>query len=106
MTEKHTPGPWENSLCMIGKTIDGDTWLHIADVSEDEQINYRRDNPFPLGTGQANAHLINASPELLEELVKAREIVIKWCHYQGTHQDLFDTYVKPIDDVIAKARGE
>ena len=101
MTE-HTSGPWKikgNSLLILADACDI-TLAHIF-LPLRGRAHYRS-----VPERNANASLIKASPELLAELVKAREIVVKWCSYQGTHQDLHDTYVKPIDDIIAKARGE
>ena len=84
---KHTPGPWfaEN---------DGDQWqvwhnegiAHIADVSGGVK-------PDP--TGEANAHLIAAAPELLAVAEYALEVSDKWgaLHQMATA-------------AIAKARGE
>ena len=110
MTEKHTPGPWEELDGMVGKLIDGDAWLHIARVSDDDEINYRRDNPFPLGTGKANSHLINVSPDLLEEVIRLRGVIVEMvtaslCGQQLAPGDV-DIDMNKTDSIIAKARGQ
>ena len=90
-------------------------WLHIARVSDDESINYRRDRIFPKGTGEANARLIAAAPELLAVLKKVKRILYSpefrrrgrfrpysWCRISRQ-----DEITQPdVDNAIAKAEGK
>ena len=47
-----------------------------------------------------NARLEDKCYALRKELVKARVLVERWCHYQGNSQDLHDTYLAPIDKIL------
>ena len=102
MTEKHTLGPWK---------IKGDGLLTLTDAHD----NTLGCVYLPLGTTphykrvperNANASLIIASPDMLEELVKARKIIVKWCSYQGETEAVYNEYLNSIDTVILKARGQ
>ena len=56
-----------------------------------------------LGLERDRLKALNA--ELLAALKAAKKIVDKWCHYQGNTSNLRETYIHPIDRVIAKAEG-
>lgn len=52
MTDKHTPGPWGDDRKPV--VVRGLTWVAHAN--------------YPTITGEANARLIEAAPELLQEV--------------------------------------
>jgi hypothetical protein len=62
---KHTPGPWR-----VSEGMTPDTLLVRDDEHGIAQVwaAYRPDGPLEVGTKEANARLIAAAPELLEEL--------------------------------------
>ena len=97
----HTPGPWiavssgnannENQHAI--QANDG-TWIA-------ETINHR-----PKWHSQkANARLIAAAPDLLNELRRTREWVAQYLDIPG-HADAARFKVNAIDAVIAKAEGK
>lgn len=42
--------------------------------------------------------------DIYETLVQARILALKWCHYQGNTQALWDKHIEPIDNVLKKIR--
>ncbi|WOQ82943.1 hypothetical protein [Proteus mirabilis] len=73
---------WQIADCSVGKTcVDGE----YVELSTNEQI--------------ANAHLIAAAPELLEQLIRLRN---KIASYKPDDDDDLDI----VDSVIAKALGQ
>ena len=86
MTDQHTPGPWGNDREPV--IVRGLTWVAHAN--------------YPTETGEANARLIAAAPELLEALESAAdelESIIDW-HAIGN-----PTVLGAALAAIAKARG-
>jgi hypothetical protein len=66
---KHTPGPWEDngSGMIVGPLPDDDGDApFVCDVCEHPGIEYTEEQ-------QANARLIEAAPEMLEELERAAD---------------------------------
>ena len=100
----HTPGPWiagcfvsENSACNCTAILAPIYMGSVASVSVDTGKNIREggnDSP-PLEEARANARLIAAAPELLENL-KLAQI---WLDCDGR----FD--MRGINAAIAKAEG-
>lgn len=95
MSAKHTPGPWyvgeanrfSNKTSHIG--IHAEEWI-VAEVQTDIA-------ELP---GEANANLIAAAPDLLEELKE----VLTWATVEGIA--LRQQEIDSIRAVIAKATGE
>ncbi|MBI6242156.1 hypothetical protein JEP66_13040 [Proteus mirabilis] len=89
MEFKHTPAPWRT-----------DDWIRTGVNSESKHIamvNYCSD---VFGDEhKANAHLIAAAPELLEQLIRLRN---KIASYKPDDEDDLDI----VDAVIAKALGQ
>lgn len=100
---KHTPGPWR----VIPKIDTG--YMLFGGISYLGSIEAR----LPSLENEANAHLIAAAPELLEALIKAKEILEQaeeidfddMAHIAITSEDGCDLR-DLIESVIAKARGE
>ena len=108
---KFTRGPWEQEFHTNGCVFI--TSPHAAasrgDVCDLYHLIPQAHGDAKIVTkenARANAHLIAASPDLYEALSTARDIVEKWCHYQGNTKALFDEFLNPIDAALAKARGE
>lgn len=71
---KHTPGPWEAAKKGYPTTrIEASTGQIICDVNS---IHFS-------GTGEANAKLIAAAPELLEALIEAKK-ELEYHNWQNT----------------------
>lgn len=65
-TQKHTQGPWRSNYPQI--TAQGSMALTVAVVLSREDNNPRADSAAKTKTeAEANAHLIAAAPDLLEE---------------------------------------
>lgn len=103
---KHTPGPWSYAPAVPG----AQRCFYIAG---NQDANNRE---VDIGTVQggyysceANARLIAAAPDLLEELREARDSILGWAAYASEYfkdkHDL-DGDIARIDAVIAKATGE
>ena len=94
----HTPAPWHADLAETFRvraksgTVAMLTFLGRGKHREKDEVI-------------ANAHLVAAAPDMLSALKFARPLVEKWCHYQGETEELFDEYLGPVDDAIAKAEG-
>jgi len=97
---KHTPGPWKSEL------HEGEYLIFGATEGHQHFTAIARYEP--------NARLIAAAPEMLEEL----EFLIERCivmvereyvdgsTYEVENIKAYETVVKSIKEVIAKARGE
>lgn len=90
--DKHTPGPW-----------------HISDNGEEFGI-YPPDGISPIGfvdygnSGDANAKLIAAAPDMLATLKSVRSAIVEKAP-DTLWADLIGTAVDVIDAAIAKAEG-
>ena len=77
MKTKHTPGPWKAHLNVLGAVIPG----HIIKMDDPDEIHRPIASLWEGGgiKGKpeqiANAHLIAASPELLEALKQATKLL-------------------------------
>lgn len=101
--ENATPRPWTKTQYgeLVGsnglRVIAYDLGVALVMSGPDDE---ERDN------GQLIVTAVNAHDSLLRELTKAREIVEKWCHYQGNSPALFDEYLTSIDAALKLARAE
>ncbi|EDU57682.1 hypothetical protein [Providencia stuartii] len=92
MEFKHTPAPWrchDKRPNCSGYSIFGNDGQYIAFVGDSDQLS-------PI---DANAHLIAAAPELLEQLIRLRN---KIASYKPDDDDDLDI----VDAVITKALGQ
>ena len=108
---KHTPGPWEWSDKYRTADSERNTWSLLGDggygiLSCDGDEN----SPQSLGkSGEANARLIAAAPDLLE----AAKLVIAWYEAEDDHSkadfyqrmDMCRTSEAALRAAIAKATG-
>ena len=87
----HTPGPWKESEWAVwaGDEMVVDCGIPMLGMSPESAI--------------ANARLIAAAPDLLEQLESLKEWVKNW-DCQFTQDPEFSW--GPIDSAIAKAKGE
>lgn len=91
MRFKHSPAPWrchDKRPNCSGYSIVGNDGQYIGFVGDSDELS-------PMG---ANAHLIAAAPELLEQLIRLRN---KIASYKPDYDDDLDI----VDAVIAKAIG-
>jgi hypothetical protein len=107
----HTPGPWEvethaNGCVFVTRPHASASRGDVADLYHTVLDVNSRQKIITKQNAEANAHLIAAAPDMFRELVAARTIVEKWCHYQGNTPELFDQFLTPIDAAISKAKGE
>ncbi|MEX9815089.1 hypothetical protein AB7X09_03790 [Providencia rettgeri] len=89
---KHSPAPWrchDKRPNCSGYSIVGNDGQYIGFVGDSDQLS-------PI---DANAHLIAAAPELLEQLIRLRN---KIASYKPDDDDDLDI----VDAVIAKALGQ
>lgn len=104
-TVAHTPGPWFVSGVRL--KMNGGEWLSINRYDEskkqDENIACVGYDPRT-GAGWADARLIAAAPELLEQLKFALSWIEDLPRKNSTHQ-LIDSSVEAIRAAIAKATG-
>ncbi|BBV07790.1 hypothetical protein BML2537_12840 [Providencia stuartii] len=92
MEFKHSPAPWrchDKRPNCSGYSIVGNDGQYIGFVGDSDELS-------PMG---ANAHLIAAAPELLEQLIRLRN---KIASYKPDDDDDLDI----VDAVIAKALGQ
>ena len=97
MTTKHTPGPWEKADGTDGITRGIRGWHGPEMVNV---INWNGISRATSVTGQANARLIAAAPDLLDELLS----VLDWAVTERA--PLREQEIESIRKVIAKATGE
>lgn len=102
MTTKHTPGPWEKADGTDGITRGVRGWHGPEMVNV---INWNGISRATSVTGQANARLIVAAPDLLEALQELCEIVEDAIE-QKSAKDLDSFTLQPARAAIAKATGE
>ena len=100
MTTKHTPGPW-----YVGSgTYEGRNIYSVASVTDDEGFTYQPIVASAEDDGikcwDANARLIAAAPDLLDELLS----VLDWAVTEQS--PLRNQEIESIRKVIAKATGE
>lgn len=91
MEFKHSPAPWrchDKRPNCSGYSIVGNDGQYIGFVGDSDELS-------PI---EANAHLIAAAPELLEQLIRLRN---KIASYKPDDDDDLDI----VDAVIAKALG-
>lgn len=124
---KYTIGPWR--ACNKGKCVCGQIWSEPADFpvatvttgkwgDEYPRIRLTDDNKaeaymemieygeVPKEMAEANAHLIAASPDLLDALKEAKEIIRCW--HGEVAWDIYDKAspeMKRINAAIQKAEG-
>ncbi|QPE18748.1 hypothetical protein IMQ36_06450 [Providencia rettgeri] len=92
MKFKHSPAPWrchDKKPRFSGYSIAGNDGQYIGFVGDSDELS-------PV---DANAHLIAAAPELLEQLIRLRN---KIASYTPDNDDDLDI----VDAVIAKALGQ
>lgn len=89
---KHTPGPWRKDNNPRNIIANGRDIAHTWGRFEDDEAD-------------ANARLIAAAPDLLNELRRTREWVAQYLDIPG-HADAARFKVNAIDAVIAKAEGK
>lgn len=101
MKIKHTPGPW-NVVCIEGlsdlaflgvgseKSTKAVCHIHFEEIIEDGNVSIPDEC-------KANAKLIAAAPELLNQLLKSRELLVQ----NGFHT--WSYVVIDIDSAIKKA---
>ena len=77
MTTQHTPGPWE--LGRVSAPNTGATPIRWKGESLAWACGKDSAHGFDEATARANARLIAAAPELLEELCNAREWLDELC---------------------------
>ena len=94
MTTKHTPGPWNFQPC--------DEYVDCFDVlcEEDYYVATTHDGVRGDKNADANARLIAAAPDLLDELLS----VLDWAVTERA--PLRKQEIESIRKVIAKATGE
>ena len=97
MTTKHTPGPWEKvyDTACITRGIRGQHGPEIVNV-----VNWNGISRSTSVTGQANANLIAAAPDLLDELLS----VLDWAVTERA--PLREQEIESIRKVIDRATGE
>lgn len=101
---KFTPGPW---FVDFGEATKVKPYKGSYICIANQLCGLAKPRRDPNNTeATANAHLIAQAPIMYSALVQAKVITAKWCHYQGNSKELFDKYVRPIDELLAKARGE
>jgi hypothetical protein len=91
MTTEHTPGPWEFSKMLLPSKVKDRRCGFVVNGPESHRLKWGEELPTrvcdlrtPRGfngysEGEANARLIAAAPELLEELCNAREWLDELC---------------------------
>lgn len=98
---KHTPGPWEKVDGTDGITRGIRGWHGPESVNV---INWNGISRATSVTGQANARLLLAAPDLLEAL---QDVDALWTHHSIAHSD---GKISPLHEkviaAIAKATGE
>ena len=96
---KHTPGPWE-AQPPLNPNDD------YADISGPEHIGLAavvwNIDGKPDEVCQANAHLIRAAPELLEQVVEVYNSI----EFGGRIVSFSDEDIELMGELIEKARGE
>ena len=94
---KHTPGPWKTDANMWIRNRMGDTpnWGYVAQVFD----------PFT-HSGEANARLIAAAPELLNEIEEWHTFLIESATDDNPNKEAVLAKALQVAAVIAKARGE
>lgn len=102
MKAKHTPGPWE-----VADFISNDKTRHLA-VWKDEAITICLISPKETENDQdiANARLIAAAPDMLEELKRIRAELIESTRHFKLHSENYDNLMnnaERIFSVIKKA---
>jgi hypothetical protein len=92
---KHTPGPWilEKGSEILAKTKSTVTRICVMPHYGNGKSS----------TGEANAHLIAAAPELLEALEEVRRHVVENLTKMYGHSEFGE--IRRIDAAIAKAKG-
>lgn len=115
-TEQHTPGPW--TAC-FSKQCNAVMDFHIT-AEKDGSLNpvceYVRPsikgvdgkimNAYASPTLEANAHIIAASPDLLEALIWAEMMIDNLRNRRGCGQTEGDDCQKACKAAIAKAQGK
>ncbi|MEQ5201588.1 hypothetical protein ABN228_03625 [Providencia rettgeri] len=98
MEFKHTPAPWVVDDNGIFFEITREDGLRVADVCSSQHL-YDDSKHHRNGVAYANACLIAAAPELLEQLIRLRN---KIASYKPDDNDNLDI----VDTVIAEALGQ
>lgn len=101
----HTPGPWRL----------GETWLDVINNEKDPCVIAWCDPPdiatIPNRKEQwANARLIAAAPDMLDELIRLRDVLIQEASGYGYEHDhpanILYQDIQDLQDVISRATGE
>lgn len=112
MEFKGTPGPWTATEYYVDSTdvVDSNGFSHVSATNlavlsgwhekgyshwSDSEKAHRE---IPREEQRANAHLIAAAPELLEQLIRLRNKIADYHHDDDDHLDV-------VDAVINKALG-
>ena len=79
--KSYTPGPWIHEATSEAQLIKSKQGYLIAEVAQDETYDYAAD----MREAEANAHLIEAAPDLLEAL-KDLLPLIETCDHPSTRR--------------------
>ena len=93
MNAIHTPGPW---LVAYDRSVrpEADEWITIA-----QQYDGRDGCILPKDQQKANAHLIAASPRMLDALRVAQMCLIGYTH----RNEVIDNAIKEVTEAIHQA---
>lgn len=99
---KHTPGPWTMSRPMGTGHLEGrEPWFWVsADRTLNLQVAPCPDG-FVVGENEANARLIAAAPDLLDVLLRAKDVIEALDGTSTENEKLVDDYRA----VLAKVEG-
>lgn len=102
---KHTPGPWTlGSTRNQGRYISGEGWAELAHVVT--VLSYGNGSLRKDHTGEANARLIAAAPELLAVLEALANTADNALEDAAGYRHALRMSITTARAAIAKARGE
>jgi hypothetical protein len=97
---KFTPGPWEHSEAGDYSDFDGASIVILGDDRRIAAVHCSGSE------GEANAHLIAASPDLYHALTKAREFIRHLTSREDHLGDMAKDAAIAADAALAKAIGK